>query len=124
MRRILRPNLRAILVEGNVAHPVQSILDGPVLARQRQQAVGGRALGGQARDACHGLELRFCAAISPLNDARALKNEDLSDVRKVQVVVQFITGPKLADLDATVSLLAGFNLRGGRTPTGARECLL
>ncbi len=50
--------------------------------------------------------------------------EDLSNVREIDVVVQFSTGPDLTDLQAAMALIDGFMLRGEKRPGSRPRCLL
>jgi hypothetical protein len=48
---------------------------------------------------------------------------NLPGVGKIQVAVQFRTGPDLTDLDAAMALIGCRVLRGEKTPVSDRRCL-
>jgi len=87
-------NAAAIFVEAHVAHIMQAILNAPVAAVQGQQAPRAGFLRSQTGEAIHGFAAELAGAqIRGL----ALQAEDLSDVRKIDIIVEFGTGPDAPD---------------------------
>ena len=112
-------DLGAVLIERDIPHPVEAILNGPVGADERQE-VGRGGLGRrEARDAVDGL-----AAVRPRRELLhlALETEDLPDMGERQVGVQGRARPQAPRLEPAVALLSGRGLRGEKRPTGGPRC--
>jgi hypothetical protein len=102
-------NAAAVFIEGDVAHPVQAVFDGPMSTAQIQQAGRVGLLGGEAGDAVDGFGAPlFAEQLSGI----ALDTEDLADVGEVQIAVQFGVGPDVTDFQAAVGFIGGGVLRG------------
>ena len=102
-------NAAAVLVEGDVAHPVQAVFDGPMRTAQIQQAGRVGLLGGEAGDAVDGFGVLF---LGEDLGGLALDTEDLADVGEVQVAVKFGVGPDVTDFQSPVRFIGGGVLRG------------
>ena len=74
--------LGAILVVGDVAHPMEAILDGPVAAEQAEEIRGGGAIGGKTGDTVDDFRPDFTGVGS---DDLARGAEDLGEAGPVQV---------------------------------------
>ena len=105
-------DLAAVLVEGDIPHPVASVLDAPVATVDGQQARWISLLWLEARDQVGDLTGRLAALnVSDI----PLYLGDLAAVGEVKVVVEFSRGPDPAFLDASVSLVQASMLRGKKT---------
>jgi len=119
LRARAAPDLGAVLVEGDVPHPVEPVLDGPMGADEREEA-RRRGLGRrEARDPVDGLGARGARREDRRGAAQA---EDLSDVGEGEIAVQRGTGPEAPGLQAAVPFIRRAGLRGERRPTGGRRC--
>lgn len=98
----------AILVEGDVADPVQAVFDAPVAAVELDEALGGGLLWGQAGD-----EIGPLGGGTAFSVDGALDAGDLGEVGEVEVVVEEGGGPGGTQLDAPVALI-GLLGRGGK----------
>jgi hypothetical protein len=99
----------AILVEAHIPDPMESILDRPMAAAQREQAGGCGPLGGQAAEALHGFPSVFLR--NHLRDL-APDGEDLRGRGEVQISAPFRAGPEGADFHAAMPFINGCVLRG------------
>jgi len=107
-------DLAAVLVEGDIAHPVQAVFDAPMVPIEGQQPVCPGLLRGEVGEAEDLLGMclaGFEAGHLPLDAA------DLADAGKVEVVVERRGGPDGALLDAAMSLVEGRVLRGEAPPS-------
>ena len=117
-------NLGAVLVVGHVTHVVQSILDLPVGAVVAEHLRRRCSVGGEARQTVDG----FLGGLAPLDDvplevgSRASNAEDLSDIREVEVAVEFSARPDLARLEPAVALVVRAVLRGEKPPLPEASC--
>lgn len=93
-------DLRAVLVEGDVADVVVAILDGPVLAVRLEQRLGVGPLGATRSNEVDVLGALFARALVV---AIALDASRLGEMREVEVIVEDGGGPDSAALDATVA---------------------
>jgi hypothetical protein len=102
-------NAAAVFIEGDVAHPVQAVFDGPMSTAQIQQAGRVGLLGGEAGDAVDGFVAVFLAEDF---SGIALDTEDLADVGEVQIAIEFGVGPDVTDFQSPVGFIGGGVLRG------------
>lgn len=110
----------AILIEGHVADPVEAILNRPMLAAEGENTLWIGTLGSHAGNSVDGFGAEF------LRDdfcGVALDGEDLSGMRKVDVALQFGTGPDLPYFDAAMAFIRRDVLRGEKTPVLIRRYL-
>jgi hypothetical protein len=110
-------NAAAVFIEAHVTYVVQAIFDAPMAAVERQQARGACFFRCQAGEAIDDLGAELAG-----DQVRglALNDEDLSDVGEIQIAVQFGAGPDTPYLEAPVSFIDGFVLRGERLPDASR----
>jgi hypothetical protein len=107
-------DLGAVLVEGDVADPVEAVLDTPVAAVEGEQALWRGLLGGEVGDAAHPLK----ALLTGLGEGDVtLDQAGLAKVGEVEIVVEGGGGADRALLNAPVSLIDGDVLRGGWRPS-------
>ena len=105
-------HLRAILVEGDVANPVKPVLDRPVPTDNFEQPFGGCCSFGQAGDALDDL----VAKRRPIQLAdSSFHLENLATVGEVHVIVEVGADPDLAYLEAAVTLIDRFGVRGKKS---------
>ena len=88
-RSVRGAHLGAVFVEGDVAHLVGAVLDGPVPAVELEEALGIGLLGGEAGQA---VDVLGAAAVSFGLAHEAFNVKDLSDVGEVEVVVKRARG--------------------------------
>ncbi|MDE0031943.1 MAG: hypothetical protein OXU75_02210 [Deltaproteobacteria bacterium] len=106
----------AVFVIGEVAHVVEAVLDVPVLAHQREQLLGSRAVGSEGGEAVGHLD----AAPAGLEDvALALDAQGLAAA--VEVGVAVLLGPGEIDYGATPALDAAMALVHGLMTRGVCE---
>jgi len=102
-------HLTAILVEGDVADPVEPVFDAPVASGEFEQ-LGGRGLvRREARQAADDLVMELAGG---KDFAQAFDLKDLAAVGKVDVVVEFGAGPDSTDLQPAVCVVGRLSLRG------------
>jgi hypothetical protein len=92
---------------------MEAILNRPMRAVESENALRVRTFCGHAGDAINGFRAEF------LRDhfrGVALDGEDLSSMWKVDVALQFGTGPDLPDFDAAMAFICRDVLRGEKTP--------
>ena len=99
---------------------MQAVFDGPVSASKLKQALGCGLLGREAGDAVDGFAALF---IGYELGAVALDTEDLADVGKVYVVVEFAAAPDLAEFQSTVAFIESGVRRGEKRSILAQRCL-
>lgn len=107
-------DLGAVLVECDVAHPVDLVLDAPVAAVQCQKAFRGSPVRGEAGDADDDLVAER-AAIQVLDDS--FDAEDLVSIGELDVPDEFNARPDPSLLDPAVALVERGAL-GGKGPLG------
>jgi len=107
-------DLGPVLVESDVAHPVDLVLDAPVPAVESQEAFRGSPVRGKAGDSedCLVAEL---AAIEALDDT--FDAEDLAGMGELDVPGEVNARPDPALLDPAVPLV-GRGPLGGKGPIG------
>jgi hypothetical protein len=120
LRACARADAGAIFIEGDVADPMQAILNRPLAATQTEQACGGGARGGQTAQAIHGFAPVFVG--NEFGDL-ASEGENLRGVREVEVIAQGRAGPDGTDFHPAVPLIDGGVLRGEKLPASGRRCL-
>ena len=113
------PDLGAVFVEGDIPHPVQAVLDGPVGADEGEEP-GRRGLG--RREAGHPVDGLAAGRARREEGGGPAEAEDLADVGKGEVAVQRGAAPDRPGLQAAVGLLSGRGLRGEKRPAGGRRC--
>jgi hypothetical protein len=99
----------AVFIEGDIAHPVQAIFDGPMTATQVQQTGWIGLLGAEAGDGVDGFAALFF--FEDFGDI-ALDAQDLADIGEVQIGVELGAGPDVTELQSTVGFIDGRVLRG------------
>ena len=111
-------HLGSVLVESDVAHPMQAVLDAPVAAVERQQLAGAGVVWGEVGDEvgplgglCGGFRVRDLA----------FDLAGLADVGEVEIAVERGGGADRALLDAPMGLIDAAVLRGGWIPSGRRR---
>lgn len=115
LRRVSRPDLRAVLIERHVADPVHLVLDAPVVARETKQPLAVRGLPGKARHS----EANVGSLIRAVEVADGgFDPEDLAGMGKVYVLTRSdpSRGPDLACLDTPVTPAFFYVRRGKKTP--------
>ena len=117
LRPVAFAYLGAVLIEGDIAHPMEAVFHPPMAAHEAQQPLRRSGEGGEAGDAENDLPAGG-AALGVGDDA--LEAKDLSAVGEARVVLECCAGPDAARLDAAVALVERFSLRGKkrRDPTG------
>ena len=117
-------HLGTIFVIGPVAHVVQAVLDLPVAASVGEHLRRRRPPWGQARHAVdrvhRGLAALYRVAVQV--GGCAPNAEDLSDVRKVEIVVQLDAGPDLPLFQASMAFIDRRVLRGGKRRDRGSRC--
>lgn len=104
-------DLRAIFVEGDIANPVQAVLDLPMSADDRLEICDRGPFFIQARQAV----VDFMSLEVPLQiGGNALDAKDLLDVWESEVVVQLAAGPEPANFDPAVAFVYRFMFWGGK----------
>ena len=99
---------------------MEAILNRPMRAAESENALRIGTFYGHAGDAVDGFRAEF------LRDhfrAVAVDGKDLSSVWKVDVALQFGTGPDLPHFDAAMAFIGGDVLRGEKTPVLIRRYL-
>jgi hypothetical protein len=107
-------DLGTVLVECDVAHPVNFVLDAPVAAVQCQEAGRGSLVWRQAGDANDGLVAEW-TAIQVLDDS--FDAEDLASMGEFDVPGEFNARPDPPLLDPSVTFIKRGAL-GGKGPLG------
>ena len=110
----------SVLIEGDVANPMEAILDRPMHTAESENALRAGTFGRHAGDSVDGFGAEF------LRDhfgGVALNGKDLSGMWKVNVALQFATGPDLPHFDAAVAFICRDVLRGKKTPVLIRRYL-
>lgn len=110
----------SVLIKSNVADPMEAVFNRPMRAAKGENALRIGALRGHAGDAVDGLGAEF------LRDhfcGVALNGEDLSGMRKVDIAVQFGTGPDLPHFNTAMAFICRDVLRGEKTPVLMRRYL-
>lgn len=110
----------AVFVEGDIADPVKTVFDRPMTAAQTQQGWRTGGPGFDAGNAINGFGAECCRGEV---GGIALNGKNLGSIRKVQIAVQFTTGPDVADFQTAMTFLSCGVLRGGKTPVSNRRCL-
>ena len=110
----------AILIEGDVANPMEAILNRPVLAAEGENALGMGTFGGHAGDSVDGFGAEL---LRDRFGGVALNGEDLSRMWKVDIAVQFGTGPDPPHFNAAMAFIGCDVLRGEKTPVLDRRYL-
>ena len=95
-------HLGAILVEGDIAHPMETVLDAPMAPIERQQLAGRGLLGGEVGDDAHPFGTLFPGF--PVGDP-AFDQTGLADVGEIEIAVQRGGGADRALLDAPMGLI-------------------
>lgn len=95
----------SVFIHGDVAHPVQAVLDRPVVAPKREQPLGGRFGGLQAGERIGDLD----AFLGP-DPSAALDSQDLGKSWPAQIRDRLGRGREGARFDAAVPLVEA---RGG-----------
>ena len=106
----------AVLVEGDIAHPMQTILNGPVASGSLEQLGRRRLVGRARRDATDDFTVELARG-DDLADPFDL--EDLPAVGKPDVVVDLGARPDPSGLEAAVALFDGLVVRGEKRPDRA-----
>ena len=99
---------------------MEAILNRPMRAAESENAIRICTFCGNARNAVDGFGAEF------LRDhfrGVAVDGKDLSGMWKVDVALQFDTGPDLAYFDAAMAFICGDVLRGEKTPVSIRRYL-
>jgi len=104
-------DLRAVLIERHIAHPMQLVLDGPVAAVEFEEPCGRGLLRGQTGDAAHDLVAQRAAGAGR---DEPLDLKDLPAVREIDVAVDRGTRADPSLLEAPVALIERDVLRGGK----------
>lgn len=113
-RAVAGADLAAILVEGHIAHPMQTVLDAPMTPIERQQALR-RGLGGcEIGDQPGPFERVFTG---PARGYLAFDQGHLADMRKAHIGVERGGGADRAAFDPAMAFIDGGVLRGGRPPS-------
>jgi len=112
-------NTAAIFVKGDIAHPVQAVLDGPMSSSQFKNAFRTSLLRGERCDTVDD----FVANFSSGNFfGVAFYTKDLSDIGKFKVIVECGTTPNPPDLQAAMCLFNGGVLRGENRLNAGLQC--
>jgi hypothetical protein len=105
LRSVACPDLRPILIEGDIAHPVDAVFDCPMPTNQLEESSTIGVLPLEARDAEMDLMAKLGRSVSGLDRHIGFNSEDLSGVRKVDVLTRVdprrrpdepILGPSMA----------------------------
>src|SRR3972149_3206198 len=116
-----RAHLRAVFVEGDVADPVDAVLDTPMAAVEGEQPGGIGARRRETGEAEDDLVMRG----RPVERGHGpLDPKDLRDAGKGQIADQVAAGPDRAGLDPPVPFRDVSVLRGGKPPGGGYRCPL
>jgi hypothetical protein len=110
LRSVANSDLRAVLIEGDIPDPVQSVFNGPMATDQLEEANGVRLLRGEAGDAVDDFVVLFVG--EGVGDV-AINTKDLGDMGEADIVVEFGAGEDRALFEATMGFLDGDVLRGG-----------
>ena len=114
-------HLRSVLVEGDVAHPVKAVFDGPVAPGEFEELGRGGFLGASRGNAADHFVMGLGGGAF-VTDPFDL--EDLGAVGERDVAVQFGAGPDPAGLVAAVTVVKRFVLRGGKSANPRVLCPL
>ena len=112
-------HLGSVLIEGNIAYPVEGVLDGPLATGEFEELGRGGFLGGSGGDPTDHFVMGLGAG-ALVTDSFDLK--DLSAVGEGDVAVQFGAGPDSADLVAAVPMVNRLVLRGEKRANRAVRC--
>ena len=102
-------HLGAVLVEGDIAHPVEPVLDAPMATIERQQLAGRGLLRGEVGDDARPFGALFPGF--PVGDL-PFDQTGLADVGEIEIAVQRGGGADRALLDAPMGLIERGLLRG------------
>jgi len=116
LRRGPAADLAAVLVEGHVSHPMQTVLDPPMSSRQLEQALRARLVRRKTGDQI----VRLLPADSAPGDAGD-QTGHLGQMRPLRPLVQRRRSSELADL-VPVTALPSRPQAGGRSPRPPRGC--
>jgi hypothetical protein len=111
-------NTAAVFVKGDIAHPMQAVLDGPMSSSQFKNAGRPRLLRSERCDTVDDFVANFASG-NLLGVAFYAK--DLSDIGKFKVIVEGGATPNPPDLQAAMSLFNGGVLRGEKRLTAGRQ---
>jgi hypothetical protein len=118
LRAVALADLAAVLIVGHIPHVMTSVLDDPLATIELEYPFWPRIFSAETGDADTHL-LDAPAAFDNLSHkvgGDALDEKGLAHMGKVEVVVQFWSGPDLAHLDASMTTVNGFVFRGGKLP--------
>ncbi len=117
LRAMALADLAAVLIESDIAHPVEAVFDAPMVSIEGQQPVCPGLLWSEVGET-EDLLGAYLAGLEPGH--LPLDAADLADVGKVEVVVERRVGPDGALLDPAMSLVEGRVLRGKAPPRRRR----
>lgn len=109
-----------IFIEGNIAHPVDSIFDRPVVAVEGKQPGGVRLLWGETGDSVNHLATLVLSV--EIGDG-AFQAKDLGQIGELAVSDQVGAGPDGSGFDAAMALCGLSVLRGEKSSDRAVGCL-
>jgi hypothetical protein len=102
-------DLTAVLIECHITDPMEAVLNGPMTAVERQDAIGWGADGIEVGEAID----RFGAGLAGLDvDHLAFDPTGLADEREIQEGIERRGGTDAALFDPAVGLVTGAVLRG------------
>jgi hypothetical protein len=102
----------AVLVEGDIPDPVETILNGPVTSGQLHDARWRGFLGSKAGNPVDDFGAFF---VGSEVCGVALDAKDLFGVGKMRIIGEFRAGPDVTYLQSTMTLIDGCVLRGEKS---------
>ncbi len=114
-RRLAGAYPTSIFPKGHIPNPMQAVFDAPVVSGQGEQVFCVGLLSAEAGDAVDLLDTDFALHRPP-----AMKHENLSDSRPVEIVIEFGSTAQTAVLDSSVPLVCALS----GLPVGLRQATL
>jgi hypothetical protein len=114
-------HLGSVLIEGDVTHPVEGVLDGPVASGEFEELSRGSFLGASRGNAADHFVMglgRGALVTDPFD------LEDLGAVGETEVAVQFGAGPDPTGFVAAVTVVKRLVLRGEKSADPGVLCLV
>jgi len=121
------PHLGAVLLEGDVAHMVETVLDAPVPPSQREECLGVSVLGAQAGDVVAEVDIGGDDLLATDDEAVALDAADLAEMgprcpmrartADVRIQLRVSERPEHPDLSTPMAHLGGGVDEPTETPT-------
>ena len=109
-----------ILIEGDIAQPMETILDGPMATTEFEQSLRRSLVRSKASQAVDGFSARLAGGDF---GGVATDGKDLSSVREVEIIFELGATPNRTLFEPSMGFIEGVVLRGEELGVPRRQCL-